>query len=107
MYAERELKRLSDVKVVVRRRIARRRNETINQVDRVLVPARRVDRAWSWWKNISPMAKLAAAPVGTWLLGGLFKGRKAAAPLMRWGPLLWSAVQGFLRARSGAIQPGR
>ena len=103
MYAERELKRLSDVKAVVRRRIARRRSETISQVDRVLVPARWVDRAWIWWKSISPMAKLAAAPIGTWLLGSLFKRRKAVSPLMRWGPLLWNAVQGFMRARSGAM----
>ena len=102
MYAERELKRLSEVKSVVRRRIARRRSETVGQVDRVLVPARWVDRAWIWWKSVSPMAKLAAAPVGTWLLGTLFRRRKAVRPLARWAPLLWSAVQGFRRARSGA-----
>lgn len=103
MYAERELKRLGAVKSVVRRRIARRRYELSGQVDRVLVPARWVDRAWIWWKSISPMAKLAAAPVGTWLLGRLFKRRKAVRPLARWGPLLWTAVQGFMRARSGAL----
>jgi hypothetical protein len=57
MYAERELKRLGDVKVIVRRRIARRRSETIEQVDRVIVPVRWADRAWSWWKSVSPMAK--------------------------------------------------
>jgi hypothetical protein len=100
MYAERELKRLGDVKVIVRRRIARRRSETIEQVDRVIVPVRWADRAWSWWKSVSPMAKLAAAPVGTWLIGTLFKRRKAAGSLVRWGPTIWSAVQGFLRARA-------
>ena len=103
MYAERELKRLGDVKSVVRRRIARRRYELTSQVDRVLVPARWVDRAWIWWRSVSPMAKLAAAPVGTWLLGKLFQRRKTVRPLTRWAPILWSAVQGFMRVRSGAL----
>jgi len=100
MHAERELKRLAEVKSAVRRRIARRRLEIAAQLDRAIVPVRWVDRAWSWWKKVSPMAKLAAAPIGTWLFGRLFKRRKAAGSLMRWGPTVWSAVQGFLHARA-------
>ena len=100
MYAERELRRLADVKSVVRRRIARRRIETIEQTFVVTKPLVWVDLAYGYWKKISPMTKLIAAPVGGWLLGSLFGRHKKTGSLMRWIPTIWNVVSGFKRARA-------
>jgi hypothetical protein len=100
MYAERELKRLSEVKSVVRRRIARRRIETIEQTIVVTQPLQWVDRAYSYWKKIGPLAKLALAPLSAWLAGSLFGKRKKVGSLMRWVPTIWSVVRGFQSARA-------
>jgi hypothetical protein len=95
MYAERELKRLSEVKVRVRRRIARRREEVTAQTERVTQPLQWVDRAYVFWKKAGPIAKLAAAPIGVWLTNKLFGRRKMAGSLMRWAPMLWNVARGF------------
>jgi hypothetical protein len=102
MYAERELKRLGEVKVLLRRRIARRRSETVVQAARATKPLQWADRAYAWWQKVGPMAKLVAAPAGMWLLRSLFGQRKKAGSLMRWVPTLWSFVQGFRRSRAPA-----
>jgi len=101
MYAERELKRLAEVKVTVRRRIARRRIETIEQTAVVTKPLVWVDRAYGYWKKIGPVAKLAIAPIGAWLAGSLFGKRKKVGSLMRWVPTIWSVVRGFKSVRGG------
>ena len=95
MYAERELKRLSEVKSVVRRRIARRRLATSDQMERVSRPIQWVDRAYGYWRKAGPIARFAAAPLTAWLAGKLFGRRKAAGSLLRWGPTIWSLVRGF------------
>lgn len=101
MYAERELKRLSEVKSVVRRRIARRRIETVEQTARVTQPLEWVDRAIGYWRTIGPLAKFAIAPVGAWLAGSLFGKRKKVGSLIRWLPTIWSIVRGIKSARAG------
>ena len=95
MYAERELTRLGDVKSRVRRRIAHRRAEISAQTARVARPLRWVDRAYVYWKKAGPMARLAAAPVGVWLMNKFFARRKTAGSIMRWGPMIWNVVRGF------------
>ena len=100
MYAERELKRLSDVKSVVRRRIARRRIEISAQSERVTRPLRWADRAYVYWKKAGPIARFAVAPIGAWLMNKLFARRKMAGPVMRWGPLIWNVVRGFTGSSS-------
>ena len=95
MYAERELKRLGEVKLRVRRRIGRRRDEITAQTARVAQPLRWVDRAYVYWKKAGPIAKLAAAPIGVWLTNKLFGRRKMAGSVMRWGPMIWNVVRGL------------
>lgn len=95
MYAERELKRLSEVKSIVRRRITRRRIEVIEQTAVVTKPLVWVDVAYGYWKKFSPLAKMAVGPIGVWLTSKLFGRRKMAGSLMRWGPTIWNVVRGF------------
>jgi hypothetical protein len=95
MHAERELKRLSEVKAVVRRRIARRRAEITIQTEKVTRPLQWVDRAYGYWRKAGPIAKLAVAPISVWLMNKLFARRKMAGPALRWGPIIWNVVRGF------------
>jgi hypothetical protein len=101
MYAKRELKRLGDVKSVLRRRIAQRRLVLLAQTERVAQPLRWVDRVRGWWQQAGPLTHLVAAPVGLWLLRTVFRRRKLARPLIRWGPAIWNIVRGFSRTGSG------
>ena len=105
MYAERELKRLNDVKSAVRRRIARRRIETIEQTAVVTRPLVWVDLAYGYWKKFSPMARLVAGPVSGWLMGSLFGKHKKTGSLMRWVPTIWNIVRGLksVRGDSAAV----
>lgn len=100
MYAERELKRLDAVKAVVRRRIARRRIETQDQLDRVARPIQWVDRAYIYWQKAGPLVRLAAAPLGALLMGKLFGRRKKTGSVIRWLPTLWTVVQGVRQGMS-------
>ncbi len=102
MYAERELRRLDEVKAGLRRRITRRRTETIGQVARVTQPLQWVDRVRGYWRQVGPLTKIAAGPIGAWLMGKLFKRRKMVGSLMRWGPGIWGFVRNFVRP--GAAQ---
>jgi hypothetical protein len=97
MYAERELKRLDEVKTALRRRITRRRTETIGQVARVAQPLRWIDRIRGYWQQAGPLTKLVAGPAGAWLLGKLFRRRKMAGSLMRWVPTIWGIARNFIR----------
>ena len=97
MYAGRELKRLGGVKAGVRRRIAQRRLATLAQTERVAQPLHWVDRAWTWWQAAGPLTHLVAGPAGWWLLRTLFRRRKMARPLIRWGPAIWNIVRSFGR----------
>jgi len=101
MHAERELKRLGEVKSLVRRRIARRRARTAAQLERVARPLQWIDRVRGYWQQAGPLVQLAAGPVGLWLLRSLFRRRKFAGPLIRWGPSAWTALRyAFLRPTS-------
>jgi hypothetical protein len=102
MFAQQELTRLRDLKAVHRYRISVRRVVCAVQTERVLRPLRWVDRASALWQRIGPLGRIAAGPTGLWLLRALFRRRKLAGPLMRWGPTIWSIVQGFGRRRAAA-----
>lgn len=99
MYTDRELIRLDSHKTAIRLRIARRRHECAAAAGRVLQPLVLADRLVGFARRLSPLAALAAVP-----LGFLFK--RAAAPrtsvlgtLLRWGPVVFGAVRGLAAAR--------
>jgi hypothetical protein len=99
MYPDRELIRLDSHKTAIRLRIARRRHACAAAAARVLAPLVWTDRLLELARNLSPLAALAAVP-----LGFLFK--RAAAPraswlgtILRWGPVVFGAVRGLAAAR--------
>jgi hypothetical protein len=101
MYAGRELKRLGDVKAGLRRRIAQRRLIVFAQTERVTRPLLWIDRVRAWWHAAGPLTHLAAGPAGWWVLRALFRRRRLAGPLIRWGPAIWNVVRNFGRPRAG------
>lgn len=101
MHAERELRRLAEVKFALRRRIARRRGETASQVACVARPLQWADRLRLYWQQTGPLTKLASGPLGAWLLGRLFRRRKMIGSLMRWGPSIWGFARLFMHPGAG------
>jgi hypothetical protein len=97
MYPARELDRLAAHKLALQRRITRRRTECATAAVRAAQPLVWVDRALVLWRQLSPWVKLAAVP-----LGFLLKRSSAPRPvgaLLRWLPVISSAVRGFQTLR--------
>jgi hypothetical protein len=89
------------VKSDLRLRITLRRVATHAQLARATRPLRWIDRIQGYWQRISPLARLAAAPAGWWLLRRGLKHRRSAGSVLRWAPAAWRIVQAFgARARA-------
>ena len=100
MYPEFELNRLAALKAGLRRRIGVQRTTCARAATQVLRPLAWLDRALALWDRVSPLAKIAAVP-----LGFLLKRSPSAPPrllgkLLRWGPIVLGAVRGLTRARA-------
>ena len=95
MYPTRELNRLALHKAALRRDIARHRAECADAARELVRPLEWVDRALSWWRKVSPVAKLAAVPLGAMVSRMIFKRLKVIGPLVRWGPTIFNLVRGF------------
>jgi len=100
MYPDLELTRLAALKAGLRQRIGVQRTQCVLAATQVLRPLAWLDRALALWDRVSPLAKIAAIP-----LGFLLKASSSAPPrllgkLLRWGPLVLGAVRGLTRART-------
>jgi len=100
MYSERELIRLADHKNRLRHRIGRHRAQCIEATSRVARPMVRWDRTLIVWRRFSPLAKLAAVPLGIVIARTLSRRLRILRSLVRWGPL----VAGAARVISLAVQ---
>jgi len=99
MYSDRELNRLAGVKAELRHDIARHRRQCVTAAARVAQPLAWLDKLLVLWRQVAPFAPLAAVP-----LGFLLKRSSAPRPrllglLLRWGPVVFGAVRGFVAAR--------
>lgn len=106
MYSERQLVRLDRHKAALRQRITARRATCAAAVARVAQPVEWLGRVIAFVRKLSPLALLAALP-----LGGLLK--RSASPrwsaitrAVRWVPLAFSALRG-LRAAAGQAREMR
>lgn len=95
MYPERELAALATAKARLRQRIAGRRQEIAETLERVTGPLRWVDAGVALWRQFTPFVKIALVPLG--LLLGRKVARRAGtlSALFRWAPVIVQAVRGF------------
>lgn len=93
MYPAEELTRLADHKTALRRRISMHRNQCAEAATSLSRPLEWADRLLAVWRQISPLARIAAVPLGFFIQRKLFPGRKLLGSLFRWGPMVFSAVR--------------
>lgn len=95
MYPQRELDELALSKAALRCRIAEHRAACLEHAEVVLRPVGWLDTALDFWRQISPLGKLLAIPLGLFTARVV---RRNAAPVGRWlhwGSLVFSAVRQF------------
>jgi hypothetical protein len=105
MYPQPELTRLAAYKVALRRDIAFRRAECVEAATSVARPFEWFDRMRAFWRRLSPLAQLAAVPLGFAVKRTLFPRAKFLGSLLRWGPLAFGAARAIgsaVKARPGA-----
>jgi len=104
MYPQRELMRLAAHKSAVRRRIAGHRADCVAAAVRVAQPLEWLDRVLAFWRRVSPLAMIAAVPLGFLIKRHVSTRLKLLGALAKWGPLVFGAVRGIRAAvqRHGA-----
>ena len=100
MYPAEDLIRLARHKAVLSRRITRHRAQCIEAATAAAQPLAWLDRMLAFWRKLSPFAKFAAVPMGLLVKRTLMPRQKILGSLVRWGPLIFSAVRAALKARS-------
>jgi len=93
MYPQRELTRLTAYKAALQRDIARDRAICVAAAAHVAQPFELIDRTIALWRRISPLAMIAAVPLGFLVQRTVFPRLKLLRSLMRWGPLVFTAVR--------------
>lgn len=106
MHAERQLIRLTTYKDALRRRIARRRVHCAEAVAGVTRPLKWLDRVVAFGRKLSPVALLAALPLGALIQRAASPPLKTLGLIARWGPLVFSAVRG-IKAAVGQARAAR
>jgi hypothetical protein len=105
MYPQRELIRLAAHKAAVRRRIADHRAECAEAAARVAQPLAWLDRALAFWRRVSPLALIAAVPLGFLIKRTASPRLKLFGMLMKWGPMVFGAARSIgaaVKARSAS-----
>ena len=103
MYADRELRRLAVHKAWLRRRIEIRRATCVEAVRRVAAPLSWLDRALSFWHQISPLTKTMALPLGYMAARTAQRRMGIFGTLIQWAPLALAAtrgIRGMIKART-------
>ena len=95
MYPQRELIRLAAYKAALRRDIALRRICCAAAASRLAQPVAWLDRILAILRQLSPVALLAAVPLGVFVQRTVFPRMKILGSLLRWGPLVVNAARGF------------
>ncbi len=99
MYSHNELSRLDTHKAALLLRITVRRVQCAEAMSGVMRPVAWLDRAIIFWRQVSPMAKLAAVPLALVAKRMLFPRAKLLGALFRWGPIALGAARSLSRAR--------
>ena len=94
MYPSEELIRLDVHKAALRRRLARHRAECVAAAVVVTQPLEWLDRAVGLWRRLSPLALIAAVPLGFLIKRTASPKLKLIGTLMKWAPVVFGAVRG-------------
>jgi hypothetical protein len=100
MYPREELTVLATRKAVLLDRIYVRREACVAAAVRVARPIELLDRGVARWRRVSPLVKLAAVPLGFLLRRTLKRRARTLGTLLRWGPIVYTAVRGMAGNRS-------
>jgi hypothetical protein len=95
MYPQRELIRLTAYKAALQRDIAIHRAQYTRAAARVAQPLELLDRMLVIWRKLSPFALFAAVPLGFLVQRTIFPRLKLLRSIVRWSPLVFSAVGGI------------
>ena len=98
MYPAQELIRLAGRKAALQRVIGRRRIQCSEAAARASQPLVWLDRMVAYWRQLSPLARLAVVPLGFVVQRTLFSRRKLLGSLVRWAPLAFTALRSGFRA---------
>ncbi len=99
MHPDRELTRLAAHKAARRRDIALHRAQCAGAAARALQPVAWLDHKLVLWRQLSPIAKFVAVPLGMLLKRSSSPRPRMLGTLLRWGPIVLGAVRGLARAR--------
>ena len=106
MYPQRELNRLAVYKAILRCDIAFRRVRCAEAAAQVVQPLEWLDRMLAFCRRLSPLVQIAAVPLGFLVQRTVFPRRKILGSLLRWGPIVFSAVRGF-KSAVGKVPAGQ
>jgi hypothetical protein len=95
MYPAGELTLLLARKTALRGRIAVRRLTCAADAAEVARPLVMLDQAIATWRQLQPVTRLAAVPIGFWLTRSFGRRFRLRASLLRWGLLIGNAIRGF------------
>jgi len=102
MYPQGELTGLDQAKAGLRQKIARRRADCAEAAARATRPLVWIDTAWSLWRRLAPLVKLAALPLGAVAARTVIPRLGIIRTILRWAPPVLGAVSAFRRLRRPA-----
>lgn len=95
MHFAKDLERLALHKAALQRSIARGREQCANASSQVARPLELLDRTVAIWRGIPASVKLGAVPLGLLATRLVLPRRGILGALVRWGPLVFTAVRAF------------
>lgn len=102
MYPTEELSLLAARKAALRERISICRDRCTAAAERVTRPLEWIDRALSRWRQLSPLVKIAAIPLGILVKRKLAPRARVFGAILRWGPVVFGAVRDLAAERTEA-----
>jgi len=90
-------------KAALRRRIAHYRQQTVQAAALATQPLALLDRAMAHWRQLSPLARIVAVPLGFALHRVIAPRHRLLGALLRWSPLVLGAVRGLTRRRTRPV----
>jgi hypothetical protein len=103
MYPQQDLIRIALHKAALRHSIALNRERIVEATSRVSKPVAFADRALAFWRDLSPIVRISAVPLGVVATRALFPRLRILRTVVRWSPLVIAAMRALkVREKGGA-----